>query len=78
MHNAAQLIREGVATGSLIDVTESVNDLDSLEDDDGVAEGQLLARKHFARERDRGLREKGRPGRTRRTVRDRSLRGLWR
>jgi 5-methylcytosine-specific restriction protein A len=58
MHNAAELIREGVATGSLIDVTESVNDLDNLEDYDGAPEGQLLARKHFARERDKGLREK--------------------
>lgn len=32
--------------------------VDDLDDYDGAPEGQLLARKHFARERDRGLREK--------------------
>ena len=57
MHRVAKLIREGLKTGSLLDATEIVNDVDDL-DDDGVPEGRHLARKHFARGRDKTLREK--------------------
>ena len=57
MHQAAQLIRNGMSTGDLIESNEVVNDVDEL-DTDEVPEGRLLERKHFARERDRGLRAK--------------------
>ena len=57
MRQTAQLIREGMNSGDLIEANEVVNDVDEL-DDDQAPEGRLLERKHFARERDRGLRAK--------------------
>jgi 5-methylcytosine-specific restriction enzyme A len=57
MRQAAQLIRDGMSTGDLVEATEVVNDVDEL-DDDEAPEGRLLERRHFARERDRGLRAK--------------------
>ena len=57
MRQAAQLIRDGMSSGDLIEASEVVNDVDEL-DDDEAPEGRLLERKHFARERDRGLRAK--------------------
>ncbi|TQR82628.1 HNH endonuclease [Mycobacterium hodleri] len=53
----ADLIRNGVNSGDLVDASEAVNDVDEL-DDDEAPEGRLLERKHFARERDRALRDK--------------------
>ncbi|OBG14954.1 hypothetical protein A5765_10140 [Mycolicibacterium celeriflavum] len=57
MRQAAQLIRDGMSSGDLIDANEVVNDVDEL-DNDEAPEGRLLERKHFARERDRSLRAK--------------------
>jgi 5-methylcytosine-specific restriction enzyme A len=57
MRQAAQLIRDGISSGELVDVTEDVLDVDDL-DDGEATEGRLLERRHFARERDRNLRAK--------------------
>lgn len=54
MAAAADLIRSGVASGELIDASLALFDVD--EGEDGAVEGALLARRHFIRERNRGLR----------------------
>jgi 5-methylcytosine-specific restriction protein A len=55
MTEAAQLIREGIATGELQDLpTTSDEDLDGY----SAPEGRLLMRRHMARERNRRLRKK--------------------
>lgn len=55
MHEAAARIREGVASGQLSDFS-TLNPLDLDEID--APEGRLLARRHFARERSRKLRDR--------------------
>lgn len=57
MRTTAQLIREGVRSGELVDANEAVVDIDDLGDAEAT-EGRLLERRHFARERDRALRAK--------------------
>lgn len=56
MSAIAAAIRAGVQSGKLLDDLENIPDVDDL---DGEAiEGRLLERRHFARERDRRLRQK--------------------
>jgi 5-methylcytosine-specific restriction protein A len=57
MRQTAQLIREGMSSGELVDASEALVDVDDLGDGE-AAEGRLLERRHFARERDRTLRDK--------------------
>ena len=57
MTAAADAIRQGVESGRLLDDLDDLHDIDEL-DDEEATEGRLLERRHFARERDRGLRAK--------------------
>lgn len=57
MSAAAAAIRQGVQSGLLLDALDDRHDIDEL-DDEEATEGRLLERRHFARERDRGLRAK--------------------
>ena len=57
MRRVAQLIRDGMSTGELVETSDAVVDVDELGDGE-ASEGRLLERRHFARERDRKLREK--------------------
>ncbi len=56
MAAVAAAIRDGVRAGYLLGAIEAVPDIDDLEAE--AIEGRLLERRHFARERDRGLRRK--------------------
>jgi 5-methylcytosine-specific restriction enzyme A len=55
MRRTADLIRAGIDSGQLVEVSETVPDIDL---DAGSREGRLLERRHLARERDAGLRAK--------------------
>ncbi|MEH0526899.1 HNH endonuclease [Streptomyces stelliscabiei] len=54
MAQVAQLIRRGLTTGELQDLTAEAEE----EDDYSAPEGRLLIRRHRSRERDKGLRKK--------------------
>jgi 5-methylcytosine-specific restriction protein A len=56
MSAIANAIRAGARAGHLLDDVEDVPDVDDLDED--AVEGRLLERRHFARERDRRLRQK--------------------
>ncbi|MFI9264257.1 HNH endonuclease [Streptomyces werraensis] len=56
MTEVARLIREGIGTGELQDLAQT--DDEELEEDFSAPEGRLLLRRHRARERNKGLREK--------------------
>ncbi|MFJ4981497.1 HNH endonuclease [Streptomyces coeruleorubidus] len=56
MTEVARLIREGITTGELQDLTQP--DDEELDDDFGAPEGRLLLRRHRARERNKGLRKR--------------------
>ncbi|QNJ90964.1 HNH endonuclease [Mycolicibacterium fluoranthenivorans] len=56
MSAVADLIRAGVRSGDLLDDLETFPDVDDVESE--AVEGRLLERRHFARERDRRLRQK--------------------
>lgn len=56
MTAVAELIRSGIRTGDLLATVDDIPDVDDLEG--GAVEGRLLERRHFARERDRKLRQK--------------------
>ncbi|RSM86811.1 HNH endonuclease [Streptomyces sp. WAC 01325] len=56
MTEVARLIREGISTGQLQDLTQA-DDVE-FDDDFSAPEGRLLLRRHRARERNKGLRQK--------------------
>ncbi|MFJ3101768.1 HNH endonuclease [Streptomyces sp. NPDC086835] len=56
MSEAAQLIRQGIATGELQSLLPT--DEEEFDDDYSAPEGRLLMRRHRARERNKGLRRK--------------------
>lgn len=56
MSAIAAAIRAGVSSGRLLDDVDNVPDVDDL--DGEATEGRLLERRHFARERDRRLRQR--------------------
>ncbi|MEU3366737.1 HNH endonuclease [Streptomyces pseudogriseolus] len=56
MTEVARLIREGIGTGELQDLAQT--DDEELDEDFSAPEGRLLLRRHRARERNKGLRQK--------------------
>ncbi|MEV8307793.1 HNH endonuclease [Streptomyces flavidovirens] len=56
MTEVARLIREGISTGELQDLTQTGEE--ELDDEFSAPEGRLLLRRHRARERNKGLRKK--------------------
>ncbi|MBX7451915.1 HNH endonuclease [Mycolicibacterium sp. 3033] len=56
MTAVAAAIRAGIQSGTLLDDLDDIPDVDDL--DGAAVEGRLLERRHFARERDRRLRQR--------------------